>query len=135
MGTMLHDWAAGTSGGAELFDWDPMGDKTGTQTVGVSITGGTGGASASWDWSYSQSDVSTYDRSSPGTEKARWEMYFNSDASKKTTSGMKPGSTCSMNQHSSGTYKILDLKADGQFFNGLLTYHTLSDTWNIYYQY
>jgi hypothetical protein len=105
-GTMLHDWSAGTFGNAQLYDWDPMGTITGTQSISVSITGGTGGASASWGWSYTQPDVTTYDQSSTGTEKAKWQMNFNSDASKRTTGGMKPGSTCS-----------------------------LSDTWNIYYQY
>jgi hypothetical protein len=135
MGTMLHDWSAGTFGSPELYEWDPLGTKTGAQTIGVSITGGTGGASATWSWSYDQPEVTTYDRSSTGTEKAKWEMFFNSDDAKETTGGMKPGSVGSVSQHSSGTYRILNLQADGQFYNGVTTYHTLSHTWNINFQY
>ncbi|WP_214084052.1 hypothetical protein [Methanoculleus sp.] len=134
-GTMLHDWAAGTFGSPNLYEWDPLGTKTGEQTIGVSITGGTGGASATWSWSYDQPEVTTYDRSSTDTEKAKWEMFFNSDAAKRTTGGMKPGSVGSVSQHSSGTYRILNLQADGQFYNGMTTYHTLSHVWNINFQY
>jgi len=135
MGTILHDWAAGTFGSPELYEWDPLGTRTGTQTIEVSITGGTGGASATWGWSYTQPEVTTYDRSSTGTEKAEWEMYFNNDDVKRTTGGMKPGSTGSVSQHSSGMYRILNLQANGQFYNGWLTYHTLRHVWNIDLQY
>jgi len=128
---MLHDWAAGTFGSPELYEWGPLGTISGTQTIDVSITGGTGGVSTTLSWSYTQPEVTTYDRSSTATEKAKWEMNFNSDASKRSTGGMIPGSTASVVQHSSGTYRILNLQADGQFYNGLLTYHTLSHVWNI----
>ncbi len=134
-GTMLHDWAAGTFGSPELYEWGPLGTISGTQTIDVSITGGTGGVSTTLSWSYTQPEVTTYDRSSTGTEKAKWEMLFNSDAAKQTTGGMKPGSTGSVRQQGSGTYGLLNLQADGQFYNGLLTYQTLSNVWNIDVQY
>ncbi|MBP2132381.1 hypothetical protein J2128_000302 [Methanomicrobium sp. W14] len=137
VGSMTNNWSASTAGNPQLYEWDPLGTITGTHTVSVSITGGTGGASTSWSWSYTQPDVKTVDLSSSNTERAKWSMSFNSDDSKETTGGMKPGSTCSMNQLSSGSgiCKILDLKAEGKFYDQLILYHTLSDVWNIYYTY
>ena len=134
VGEMKHDWAAGTFGNPQLYDWDPMGTYSGTQNIGVSLGGGTGGASAVWSWSYTQPDVTTNDYSSTGTEKARWKETFNSNAARQSTGGMKPGSSASVTQQSSGTYKILSLYGDGKFFLNY-QYRQLSDLWNIYYQY
>jgi hypothetical protein len=129
-GEPKHDWSAGTFGNPQLYDWDPLGTYSGTQNIGVSL----GGASAVWSWSYTQPDVTTNDYSSTGTEKARWKESFNSNAARQSTGGMKPGSSASVTQHSSGTYKILSLYGDGTFFLNY-QYHQLSDLWNIYYQY
>ena len=136
VGKMSNDWSAGTFGNPQLYEWDPLGTISGTQGVAVSISGGTSGASASWTWSYNQPDVTTTDLSSTGTDIAKWTMSFNSDASKESTGGMKPGSVCSLNQHSSGTYKILDLKSEGKFRDTLLgLYHTMNLNTGISYRY
>jgi hypothetical protein len=136
VGKMSNDWSAGTFGNHQLFEWEPLGTISGSQGVAVSISGGTGGASATWTWSYNQPDVTTTDLSSTGTEIAKWTMDFNSDASKTSTGGMKTGSVCSVNQHSSGTYKILDLKAEGKFHDTLFgLYHTMNLNTGINYQY
>jgi len=121
-----HDWSASTLGNPQLHDWDPLGTFTGTQTISVSISSG----GATWSWSYTQPDVTTYDYSSTNTEIAKWKMVFNSDASKESTGGMKPGSSCGVNQHTSGTYRVLDLEAKGEFANWLTNTY-LTHLWHI----
>jgi len=118
-GVMEHNWAAGTMGNPALFDWDPLSTVTGEQTVSISISGGTGGASITKQWSYTQADVSTTCQSSTNTDIAKWTMSCNSDAAKSNTVGMKPGSTCSVNQHSSGTYRLADLISKGKFLSSI----------------
>jgi len=121
-----HDWSASTLGNPQLHEHDPLGTFTGTQTISVSISSG----GATWSWSYTQPDVTTYDYSSTNTEIAKWKMVFNSDASKTSTGGMKPGSSCGVNQHISGTYRILDLEAKGEFANWLTNTY-LTHLWHI----
>lgn len=133
-GVMEHNWAAGTIGNPALFDWDPISTVTGDQDVGVSISGGTGGASITKHWSYHQEDVSTTCQSSTDTDIAKWTMSCNSDAAKYHTVGMKPGSTCSVNQHSSGTYRLADLISKGKFMKPLGT-RILEHTMHVSYRY
>jgi hypothetical protein len=109
------DWSVSTYGNPQLHEWDPLGTTEGSQTVSVSISGGTSGSSATWGWSYTQPAVTTYDRSSTGTEKAAWEMQFNGSGSQTSTGGMKPGSSCAMNQPGLGTYTLVYLESKGTF--------------------
>jgi hypothetical protein len=118
-GVMEHNWAAGTIGNPALFDWDPISTVTGERSVSVSISGGTGGASVTKQWSYNQADVSTTCQSSTNTDIAKWTMSCNSDAAKSNTIGMEPGSTCSVSQHSSGTYRLADLISKGKFMSSI----------------
>jgi len=112
-----HDWSASTLGNPQLHEWDLLGTHTGSQTIAVSITGGTEGASVTWSWGYTQPDVTTIDQSSTDTEIAKWEEHFNNGAVQSSTGGMKPGSCCAVNQHTSGTYRLLDLTSEGKFKN------------------
>jgi hypothetical protein len=127
-GTPQHEWSEGNP---QLFEWDPLGTFTGTQTISVSISGGTNGASTSWGWSYSQPDVSTEDHSSTSTEIAKWDVLFNSGDSKETTGGMKPGSSTSVDQDTNGKFRLLNLISEGEF--GCSTRRkTLKHEWNIH---
>jgi hypothetical protein len=135
-GVMEQNWAAGTMGNPALFEWDPLSTVTGKQTVSVSISGGTGGASITKQWSYQQADVSTTCQSSTDTDIAKWTMSCNSDGAKSNTVAMEPGSTCSVNQHSSGTYRLLDLISKGKFLSSLPPgTKILEDTTHLSYRY
>lgn len=61
---------------------------------------------------------------------------INSDAAKSNTIGMKPGSTCSVNQHSSGTYCLADLISKGKFLSSIPPgTRTLEHTMHVSYRY
>ncbi len=128
-------WPNGNLGNAQLFSFRPNGPYTGQTSQSVTITGGTGGASAGLTWTYSQPDVSTECYCSTNTDIAKWKVTCNSNAAKTSTVGTNPGSTCSANQHSSGSYKILDVKATGIFRESLLSSKTLSTTSSPYISY
>jgi hypothetical protein len=137
-GYPTHNWSVSTLSNPQLHDWDPLGTQSGSTTISVSVSGGSSGASASWGWSYTQPAVTTVDQSSTGSEKAKWEMKFNNGDVQKSTGGMKPGSSCGVDQPSSGTYKLIDLKSKGKFRKSVwwwYDYVSLTHTWHLYVTY
>ena len=126
-GMLKHDWSASDFGNPQLHDHDPMGTHTGTQTISVSL-----GPSPALQWSYTQPGVTTLDESDSSIELARWKETFNSEAAQTHPGGMEPGSSCGVNQPSGGTYKLLDLVAEGHFkLYPIPAPATLTHTWHI----
>jgi len=127
-GRLKHDWSASDFGNPQLHDHDPMGTHTGTQTISVSL-----GPSPALQWSYTQPEVTTLDESDSSIELARWKETFNSEAAQTHPGGMEPGSSCGVNQPTSGgTYKLLDLVAEGHFkLYPIPAPATLTHTWHI----
>jgi hypothetical protein len=111
---VTQDWDWG-SVEYNLFSWAPSGTHTGEQTLGINISGGTTGASAGLSWNFfQQSSVESIDRSSPGADKAEWEIQYNSGARLSTQAG-EPGSVCQTYQQSSGTYSLCNVKTYAEF--------------------
>lgn len=115
LGEPMHDWRQNNMGGEDLHEWDPLGTHDGKQTINVSI--GTSGASLGW--SYTQPAVTTTDNSSPSSNYAKWAEEFNTSSARQNTNGMKPGSSCWLDQESSGSgyYDLMDLIAKGTFYD------------------
>lgn len=116
VGRPMHDWRQNNMGGEDLHEWDPLGTHDGKQTINVSV--GTSGASLGW--SYTQPAVTTTDNSSPSSNYAKWSEEFNTSGARQNTNGMKPGSSTWIDQQSSGSgyYDLMDLVADGEFYQG-----------------
>ncbi|MFA0823623.1 MAG: hypothetical protein ACC612_12155 [Methanomethylovorans sp.] len=128
-------WCNGGLGNEQLFKFKPSSSISGEYSSGFSISGGSGGVSASISWTYSQPDVSTLCYSSTNTDIAYWKMTCNSNAAKTSTSLVNPGSTASGNQHTTGNYKILDVKTTGIFRKDSLNSKILSTTSSPYISY
>ncbi|WP_407355770.1 hypothetical protein [Methanolobus sp. WCC5] len=135
IGYAYQEWCDGTLGNEQLYSYRPNGPYTGQTSQGVTITGGSGGASAGITWTYSQPDVSTVCYCSTNTDIAKWKVTCNSGAAQTSTVGINPGSTCSATQHSSGNYKILDVKGVGVFRESILSSKTLTTTSSPYISY
>ncbi|OBZ34728.1 hypothetical protein C7960_1284 [Methanohalophilus euhalobius] len=135
VGYAKQEWCDGNLGNPQLYSYRPNGPYTGQTSQSVTITGGSGGVSAGLTWTYTQPDVSTECYSSTNTDIAEWKITCNSDTAKTSTVGMNPGSTCSANQHSSGNYKILDVKGVGIFRESFLSSKILSTTSSPYISY
>jgi len=86
-----QDWGWGQLG-AELIDRDPLGTISGSRTIEVSLTGGSGGVTATLGWSYTQPNVTTYDLSVLVPPVATWRQSFNTLVVQTTSGGMEPGS-------------------------------------------
>ncbi|MFC4551675.1 MULTISPECIES: hypothetical protein [Halorussus] len=116
VGRPMHDWRQNSMGGADLHEWDPLGTHDGKQTISVSV--GTGGASLGWQ--YTLPAVTTVDESSPSSNYAKWSEEFNTDAARENTNGMKPGSSTWLDQQAAGSgyHDLMDLVADGEFYDG-----------------
>ncbi|MFC4449275.1 hypothetical protein [Halorussus aquaticus] len=116
VGEPKHDWSQNDMGNADLDEYDPLGTHDGSQSIKVSV--GTSGASLGW--SYTQPAVTTIDESSPSGNYATWNEEFNTDAARRNTNGMKPGSSCWIDQEAtgSGQYDLMDLVSKGTFYDG-----------------
>lgn len=134
-GYAKQEWSNGALGNEKLYNFRPNGPHTGETSQGVTISGGSGGVSVDLSWTYSQPDVSTKCYCSVNSDIAKWQMICNSDAAKTSTVAMNPGSTCSANQHSSGDYKILDVKGIGTFRESFVSSKILSTTSSPYIRY
>lgn len=111
-----QDWGWGQLG-AEMIDRDPLGTVSGSQTIGVSLTGGEGGTSATVSWSYTQPNVTTSDTSILVPPQARWEQQFNTEASRVTSGGMEPGSAVRTIAPVPGTYRLLEQRTAVRYRN------------------
>ncbi|MBS4054583.1 MAG: hypothetical protein KGZ64_07405 [Thermaerobacter sp.] len=112
-----QNWGWGQLG-AEMIDRDPLGTISGSQTIGVSLAGGTEGASATLSWSYTQPNVTTNDLSILVPPRARWEQLFNTSASQTTSGGMEPGSAVrTIAPAAPGTYRLLEQRTDVRYRN------------------
>jgi hypothetical protein len=128
VGRLYHEWSSGTVGNAQLFDFWPNGPFTRKTTETTIIPGRFGDVLAAFMGGYSQPDVSTQTDSSSITDIGEWKLTCNNNAAKKSTVVMYSKSTCSANQHSSGTYYILDVVATGVFRESLFSSKVLSAT-------
>ncbi|MFC7080842.1 hypothetical protein [Halorussus caseinilyticus] len=131
VGEPKHDWSQNDMGNADLNEYDPLGTHDGSQSIKVSV--GTSGADLGW--SYTQPAVTTIDNSSPSGNYATWDEEFNSDDARQNTNGMKPGSSCWIDQEAagSGQYDLMDLVSKGTFYQGGWTSDTyyLKHTFNV----
>lgn len=128
-----HDWSWGDVE-YSLFSYSPTGTLNGSQTVGVSITGGTGGASASLGWSYTQPDITTYDDTSIPSKTAAWRSSFSGSA-REYACGMEPGSVCQTYQQSSGTYDLVKVQSLGKFEYYFVQTHEFGFYWPLQISY
>jgi hypothetical protein len=128
VGRLYHEWSSGTVGNAQLFDFWPNGPFTRKTTETTIIPGRFGDVLAAFMGGYSQPDVSTQTDSSSITDIGEWKLTCNNNAAKKSTVVMYSKSTCSADQHSSGTYNILDVTATGVFRKSLFSSKVLSTT-------
>jgi hypothetical protein len=109
-----QDWGWGALE-EHMIDRDPLGTISGKQTITVSLTAGTAGASATLSWYYTQPDVTTKDMSVLWPIVATWEQHFNTTASQTTSGGMEPGSAVETIQPAPGTYRLLQQRATARF--------------------
>jgi hypothetical protein len=109
-----QDWGWGVLE-QHMIDRDPLGTISGIQTIIVSLTAGTAGASATLSWSYTQPDVTTYDMSVLMPPVATWEQHFNTAASQTTSGGMEPGSAVQTIQPAPGIHRLLAQRATVRF--------------------
>lgn len=116
-----HDWKNTQLSSPQLADWDPLGNREGSTTVGVSLGAGSGGPNASLGWSYTSPAVLTEDITKPDVELANWRQgyYFNLLNTKPRTQlgGMKPGSSGQFQQPSSGSgqKRVCNCASRGKF--------------------
>jgi hypothetical protein len=109
-----QDWGWGVLE-QHMIERDPLGTISGPRTIGVSLTAGTRGASATLSWYYTQPDVITKDMSVLWPIVATWEQHFTSAASQTTSGGMEPGSAVETIQPAPGTYRLLAQGATARF--------------------
>ena len=110
-----HDWGWGDIE-YSLFSHFPSNIINGQTTVGVSLSGGTGGAQASLEYDYTQPDIVTYDDTYLALKKAAWISSFSGTASLFSCE-IQPGSVCQTYQQSSGSYNLVKIEACGIFGN------------------
>ena len=131
VGEPKHDWSKNDMGNADLNEYDPLGTHDGSQSINVSV--GTSGVNLGW--SYTQPAVTTIDESSPSGNYATWNEEFNTSDARQYTNGMKPGSSCWIDQEAtgSGQYDLMDLISKGTFYEGGWTpdSHALKHTFHV----
>jgi len=134
-GLSYVDWALiNTFGNPALHDRDPLGTKTGPTTVSVSLN-----PAPSLSWSFPLNAITIYDQSDPVIKRAQWDYAFNTPEVKNTIQGWEPGSSASMNQHSSGQYNLAYLYAQGKFIEPTTwpnyQYCYVYTYWNTWFEY
>lgn len=131
VGEPKHDWSKNDMGNADLNEYDPLGTHDVSQSINVTV--GTSGVNLGW--SYTQPTVTTIDESSPSGNYATWNEKFNTTNARQYTNGMKPGSSCWIDQEAteSGQYDLMDLVSKGTFYSGGWTSDTyyLKHTFNV----
>lgn len=112
-GLAYTDWdQINTFGNPALHDRDPLGTQTGPSTISVGLA-----PSPSYSWSFPLNVVTIYDQSDPVTKRAQWDFAFNLPEVLTTIQGWEPGSSASMDQHSSGFYYLAYLDVQGKFID------------------